>query len=50
LYVDCNIENGKLKLKRTKTDTSLESGPMRGGLSRYIGPGAGEPRRGPVNL
>jgi len=22
--VDCNIENGKLKLKRAKTDSSLE--------------------------
>jgi len=51
LYVvDCNIENGKLKLKRAITDSSLESGPMRGGLSRYIDPGLGEPRRGPVNL
>ena len=35
-----------LKLKRAITDSSLESGPMRGGFSRYIGPGPGEPRRG----
>jgi hypothetical protein len=44
LYVDCTIENGKLKLKRAITDSSLESGPMRGVFSRYIGPGPGEPR------
>jgi hypothetical protein len=32
LYVDCNIENGKLKLKRAITDSSLESGHMRRGV------------------
>jgi len=56
LYVDCNIENGKLKLKIAKTYSSLERGPMRGGSAgtSVQGPesqeGACESLKGPISL
>ena len=51
LYVDCNIEKGNLiKLKRAKTDPSLESGPMRRGGSAGTSSAARRAKKGPVNL
>jgi hypothetical protein len=35
-----------LKLKRAITDSSLESGPMRGGFSWYIDSGAQRAKKG----
>jgi hypothetical protein len=46
LYVDCNIENGKLKLKRAITDSSLESGPMRRGVQSVHRSGARRAKKG----